>query len=87
MKTGAIALIVVGGLLILGPIVAHTYTDNRDRDRVVEFYRSRGSAEILPDSVRPSAYSAYDWACFVAGAVLVVFGVRQVRGREATAAA
>ncbi len=75
-----ITLIVVGGLIILGPVVAHTYTTNRDKDRIAEFYARTTNAAVLPEAMQPSAgYGGYDWACFIAGAVLATTGIRRSR--------
>ena len=71
----AVALIVIGGLLILGPLLANAYNGSRDKDRVAEFYTRNGSGSVLPYAMMPSGYSNYDWACFVAGAIMVWIGV------------
>jgi hypothetical protein len=42
-----------GALLIVAPVVAHTYTENRDKDRIAEFFRIRGSGEVVPLEIRP----------------------------------
>ncbi len=80
MRTGiAIALIVVGGCLILGPVLANAYTSNRDKDRVAEFYTRNTNAATLPEQLHPSGYARYDWACLVAGAIMAGIGVTRSR--------
>ena len=80
MRAGiAIALIVVGGCLILGPVLANAYTSNRDKDRVAEFYTRNSNAATLPEQLHPSAYARYDWACLVAGAIMAGIGVTRSR--------
>jgi hypothetical protein len=57
----AIALIVVGGCLLLGPLVINAYNSNRDKDRVAEFYSRTSNAAVLPKNLTLSAFTAYDW--------------------------
>src|SRR5579871_6189271 len=71
----AVALIVIGGFLILGPLLANAYNGNRDKDRVAEFYTRNGTGAVLPYAMAPSGYTNYDWGCFVAGAIMVWIGV------------
>ena len=77
--SGPIALLVVGGCLMLGPMVSISYTRNRDRDRVAEFYSKHGNAETLPAEMRPSESpgSNSGAVCFIAGAILLLIGVKR----------
>jgi hypothetical protein len=71
----AILLILIGGCLILGPVVANAYNTNREKERIAEFYSRTTNAAVLPDSMMPTGHTAYDWGCFVAGAVMAMTGV------------
>ncbi len=83
MKTGvAIALIIVGGCLILGPVLANAYARNRDKIRVAEFYTRNGNAAALPAEMQPSGYGSYDWACLLAGAGAIAAGIGVTRSRH-----
>jgi hypothetical protein len=75
----AITLIIVGGIILLAPVIAHAYTTNREKERIAEFYSRIGNAAVLPDAMQPSPYSGYDWGCFVAGAALAWTGIRKAR--------
>ena len=75
----ALALIVMGGLLILGPLLAKTCDGKRDKDRIAEFFTRNGNAAVLPYEMKPSGYADYDWACFIAGALMVWIGIRRSR--------
>jgi hypothetical protein len=75
----AIALIVVGGCLLLGPLVINAYNSNRDKDRVAEFYSRTSNAAVLPKNLTLSAFTAYDWGCFIVGAIMAGMGI--VRSR------
>ncbi|HAB19536.1 MAG TPA: hypothetical protein PLX89_08620 [Verrucomicrobiota bacterium] len=65
-----IALVVVGGLLIAGPLLALQWQVHR----AAEFYERHGGGSALPDEIRPRPYAAYDWASLASGAVLVLLG-------------
>jgi hypothetical protein len=57
MKNGVtIALIVVGGCLLFGPVLVNVYTSNKDKDRVAEFYTRNTNAAVLPRELAPSGY-------------------------------
>ena len=72
MKTPiAITLIIVGGLLILAPV----FSAERQKERAAAFYKEHSNNTILPDAMEP--YGPYDWACFAAGVVLALVGVRE----------
>ena len=76
----AIVLIAVGAIVILGPVVAHAYTDNRDKERIAEYYSSHSIAGTtgyasLPPDLRPTGYVLYDFGCWAAGVGMVVVGV------------
>jgi hypothetical protein len=71
----AIALIVVGGLLILGPVIAHVYLHERDLQRVAEFYTRNGNAVTLTAEMEPTGISAFDWASFAVGVAMIWTGV------------
>jgi hypothetical protein len=72
-------LIVFGGLLVLGPVADHTYSNARDKDRIAEFYSRTTNAATLPTAMEPTGYQSYDWACLVAGVCMVVAGVERSR--------
>ncbi|MBM3883232.1 MAG: hypothetical protein FJ387_26560 [Verrucomicrobia bacterium] len=83
MKTGVpIALIIVGGCLILGPVLANAYTRNRDKTRIAEFYTRNSNAAVLPAEMQSSGYGGYDWACLVAGAAAITAGIGVTRSRH-----
>jgi hypothetical protein len=82
MRVGVpIALVVFGVCLILGPLLANAYTNNRDKDRIAEFYSRNGSAVVLPNDMHPSGYTAYDFGCFFAGVAMGGVGVMRSRSQ------
>jgi hypothetical protein len=58
--TVAILLILIGGCLILGPVVANAYNTNREKERIAEFYSRTTNAAVLPDAMMPAGHTAYD---------------------------
>jgi hypothetical protein len=75
----AIVLMVIGGLIILGPLAAHSYSSNRQKERIAEFYSRTTNAAVLPDAMSPEPYSVYDFVCFAAGAVCLATGIARSR--------
>ena len=81
MKTAVVVVLILGGaLVILGPVAAHAYTDNRDKERVAEFYSRTGAIigtgyASLPPDLRPTGYGLYDFGCWAVGVGMVVLGV------------
>jgi len=75
----AIVLMVIGALVILGPLAAHSYNNNRQEERIAEFYSRTTNAAVLPETMYPESYSVYDIACFAAGAVCVATGIARSR--------
>jgi hypothetical protein len=82
-SAAALALVVVGGLVILGPVAAHAYLDNRDKERIAEFYSRNGSAIVLPNDLHPTAYGPYEFGCWAAGVGMALAGVLQARSAPA----
>jgi hypothetical protein len=80
----AIALIVVGGLLILGPVIAHVYVHERDQQRVAEFYTRNGNAVTLPTVMEPTGISTFDWASFAVGVAMIWTGVDRSKAAPAS---
>jgi hypothetical protein len=78
----AAILIVVGGLLALAPVAAHSYRTSRESEHVAEFYHRNGSSIVLPEAM-DSRYEPYDWACLAAGICMVVAGCEFVRSARA----
>jgi hypothetical protein len=72
----AVALIVVGGLLILGPVLAHAHASGRDKELIAEFFARQGNGAPLPEAMLPTGYAVYEWACLVAGVGMVITGIR-----------
>jgi len=70
----AVTLIVVGGLIILGPL----YSIERNKDRIAEFYSRNGSAVVLPDAMQ-TKNTLYEWVCLAIGLGMVATGVNCVR--------
>ncbi|HEX4792468.1 MAG TPA: hypothetical protein VH370_01685 [Humisphaera sp.] len=79
----ALALIVVGGLVIVSPIVAEAYSRAANRENVAEFYRRNSSGIGLPEAMQPAGTGPYAWACWVSGTGIVVAGVFAARSRSA----
>src|SRR3954447_7054382 len=81
MKTPiAIVLILVGGVLIVAPILS----SQRQLERAASHFQEHGEGSPLPEELRPKPYQAYDWACLATGAVLSFIGIRgSGRSREA----
>ncbi len=71
-------LIVLGGLLVLAPVAAHTYSNVREKDRIAEFYSRTTNAATLPTAMEPTKYQPYDWSCLAVGVLMVVIGVTMV---------
>jgi hypothetical protein len=80
----AVALIVVGGLLILGPVIAHLYIHECDQQRVAEFYTRNGNAVTLPTEMEPTGISAFDWASFAVGVAMIWTGVDRSKAAPAS---
>jgi hypothetical protein len=75
-NTLAVVLIMMGGLVILGPVLTGTYLRATNKDRIAEFY-SRNSPSIeLPDAMESGTSGLYGWACWLAGTGMVVSGIR-----------
>ena len=70
-----LTLIVLGALLILGPVAAHAYCHERDGERIAEFFARAGHGEPLPSEMRPMEYEFYDYSALVVGLGMVVVGV------------
>jgi hypothetical protein len=83
----AVVLIIMGGLVILGPIGAQAYSSNRDKERVAEFYNRNSNAAVLPKDLHPTGYGPYDYACWLAGVGMVFAGVILARSASPTSAA
>ncbi|HZZ29836.1 MAG TPA: hypothetical protein VFE46_17705 [Pirellulales bacterium] len=69
-----VMMIVVGGLLILGPIAAHECSQERSRDQVAEFYFHNSNAAVLPEAMQ-SNYGAYDFVCLIVGVGTLGLGI------------
>jgi hypothetical protein len=67
----AMTMIVMGGLLILGPV----WSAHKQKERIADFYQKQGNGAPLPEVMRP--HDAYDWICLVGGALLAFAGVMQ----------
>ena len=72
----AVALIVVGGLLILGPVLVHAHSRGRDKELIAEFFAKNGNGAVLPDVMLPAGYAVYEWGCLAAGVVMVIAGIK-----------
>jgi len=77
----AVALVVMGALVILGPVLAEAYSRAANRENVAEFYRRNSPGIGLPEPMQPAGSGPYAWACWVAGAGMVVAGVRVSRNK------
>jgi len=64
-------LIIMGGLLILTPVILA----ERQRARIAEFYQKQGNGAILPAEMHENG--AYDWVCLGTGMAMAFYGVRQ----------
>jgi hypothetical protein len=67
----AMTMIVMGGLLVLGPV----WSAQKQKERIADFYQKQGNGALLPKEMSP--HDAYDWICLVGGALLAFAGVRQ----------
>ena len=81
MKTTplAITLIVMGALVILVPVFVSAYSRATNKENVAEYYRRNSLGMPLPEAMQPAGTGPYAWACWVAGAGMVVAGVRKSR--------
>jgi len=85
----AVTLILVGGLLVIGPLAAHEFSKERGREHIAELFARVGNAAVLPDEMQ-TKYGPYDWACLAVGVGMIVSGIWGVRSipldhREAAA--
>ena len=81
MKSNPVALILVvmGSLVILGPVVVSAYSHTTNKENVAEYYRRNSMNTPLPEAMEPAGTGPYAWACWVAGAGMVFAGVRKSR--------
>ncbi len=68
------AMIIVGGLLMLAPLAAHEYSKERTRDSIAEFYTRNGSASDLPPAMQTN-YGPYDYICLIVGIGTLGLGI------------
>ena len=68
----AVALIVMGALVILGPVLSQS----ANKENVAEYYRRNSPGVRLPEAMQPAGSGSYAWACWLAGAGMVFAGVR-----------
>jgi hypothetical protein len=64
-------MIVVGGLLILGPVLS----SRTQKARIAQFYEKNGNGALLPREM--AAHDAFDWMCLFGGAFLTLAGIKQ----------
>lgn len=64
MRT-AVALILVGGLIILGAVASAGVSHERDKERVAEFYRKNSNAAVLPSELRSGLISPAELLGFI----------------------
>ena len=83
MKTPvAVALITVGGLLVLAPVIS----SQRQLQRAVSYREVHGDGSELPEEVRPRPFANYEWGCFAAGVTFALVGAfGSLRSRATTA--
>jgi hypothetical protein len=74
----ATVLIVMGSLVILGPITAAAYAKVGNNERIAEFYQRNSYTVRLPEAMDPG-FGPYSLACWLAGAGMVVAGALQAR--------
>ena len=79
-NTFTLALILAGSLLILGPVAISGYFGGRDKDRVAEFYKQNSNSAVLPEALRPTSYSTYEYSSFVFGALMIGTGTTRSHG-------
>jgi len=90
-----IALVVVGGLLILAPVVGHVYENTEIRQMLVDVQKQTdvpGFIHHPPGLVHPGVVSSafeltkfdtYDYLCFWTGALMIVVGIYRTRSGQA----
>jgi hypothetical protein len=74
-----VALIVLGGLIILGAIASSAVRHERGQERVAEFYRTHSNAAVLPDELRTTPISLAEACGFATGGVMVLAGIWRSR--------
>gem|GEM_PF-3027351 len=74
----AVALIVVGGLVIVGPLMAGADTRTANKDNIAEFYWRHGLSTELPGAMEPARSGPCAWAYWLADAGMVVAGCGRV---------
>ena len=82
----ALALIVLGGLIIIVAVTAGAIRHERDKERVAEFYRNHSNTANLPYELHVST-SPTEVIGFLAGGAMVVMGIRQSRAPATTPSA
>jgi hypothetical protein len=75
----AVALIVMGTIVVLGPVIASAYSRAANREHIAEYYKRMPPTAELPEAMRPAGTGAYAWACWLAGAGMVFAGIRMSR--------
>ena len=75
----ALALIVMGAFVILGPVLVSAYSKNANKENIAEYYRRNSPGVRLPESMEPAGTDPYAWACWLAGAGMIIVGARKSR--------
>jgi hypothetical protein len=71
----ALVLIVLGSLLILGPLVISANSRAANKENVAEYYRRNSYGVGLPEAMEPAGTGPYAWACWASGTLMVVCGM------------
>lgn len=80
MRTSVvIVLVVVGGLLVAAPVLSSQW----HLRRIARYFEERGEGSTLPQELRSRPFDRYEWACFGAGAVMILSGVFAGRRKPA----
>jgi hypothetical protein len=75
----AVALVVMGAFVVLGPLFASAYSRAANKEHIAEYYKRQSPSAKLPEAMEPAGTGAYAWACWLAGAGMVFAGIRMSR--------
>ena len=77
----ALALVFLGAVLILTPVVAHEIGAQFDKERMAQIM-ARNPGSHIAEELRPSGYEGYHWACFGVGAAIAFAGLGRFKPTE-----
>lgn len=72
MKTSlALCLVLAGTVLMAAPVISSQW----HLSRVATYFEEHGAGSVLPEELKLRPFARIEWACFMAGAAMVMGGV------------